>query len=216
MKGVLFDLDGVIVDTAKYHFEAWNSLTQNHFKKSLPLELESRTKGVSREDSLQIILNFLEIEVSNEEFRELTIEKNNLYLQSLEKLTSEDILPGIYQLILDLKSEGYKIALASASKNGPFILDKLGISHLFDAVVNPESVSAGKPAPDIFLAAAQAIQTTIEDCIGFEDSIAGIKAINCAGALSIGIGSENELSHANIRYDSTDQINCWQLLQLLK
>lgn len=216
MNGALFDLDGVIADTAKYHYGAWNALIQKHFKKSLPLELESRTKGVSREDSLQIILDFLEIEVSDEEFQKLTIEKNSLYLKSLENLTSEDILPGIYQLILDLKSEGYKIALASASKNGAFILERLGISHLFDVVVNPESVSAGKPAPDIFLAAAKAIQTSIEDCIGFEDSVAGIQAINSAGALSIGIGSENELSQANIRYDSTEQINCLQLLHILK
>ncbi|HEM3672543.1 TPA: beta-phosphoglucomutase [Streptococcus suis] len=216
MNGALFDLDGVIADTAKYHYGAWNALIQKHFKKSLPLELESRTKGVSREDSLQIILDFLEIEVSDEEFQKLTIEKNSLYLKSLENLTSEDILPGIYQLILDLKSEGYKIALASASKNGAFILERLGISHLFDVVVNPESVSAGKPAPDIFLAAAKAIQTSIEDCIGFEDSVAGIQAINSAGALSIGIGSESELSQANIRYDSTEQINCLQLFQILE
>lgn len=216
MKGAIFDLDGVIADTAKHHYMAWNTLVQKYFKKSLPLELETRTKGVSREDSLTIILDFLGIKVSDDMFRELTIEKNILYLHSLELLNHEDILSGIHELISDLKSENYKIALASASKNGPLILDKLGISYLFDAIVNPESVMFGKPAPDIFLAAAQAIQVPIANCIAFEDSIAGIQAINSAGAVSIGIGSARELAQAKIRYDYSGQIDSQQLLKLLQ
>ncbi len=206
MKGALFDLDGVIADTAVYHFAAWRQLVKIHFDADLPDELEEKTKGVSREDSLQIILDYLDIKVSKEEFAALAAEKNHLYIHALEILSQNDILPGIQQLLNDLKSNGIKIALASASKNGPTILEKLGLTSYFDAIADPSKINSGKPAPDIFLAAASALNLSPYDCVGIEDSIAGITAINTANCVSIGVGGA-ELNHANKRFNATSDLN---------
>ncbi|HCG97051.1 MAG TPA: beta-phosphoglucomutase [Erysipelotrichaceae bacterium] len=205
MKGALFDLDGVIADTAVYHFAAWRNLVKKHFNAELPDSLEEKTKGVSREDSLRVILDYLKINVSDEEFQALSEEKNTAYVQALDHLTKADILPGISQLIHDLKKHHVKIALASASQNGPIILKKLGLLDEFDAIANPQLVHRGKPAPDIFLAAAKAIDVEPNDCVAVEDSVAGISAINEAGAISIAVGGL-ELSHAKKRFNSTNEL----------
>lgn len=126
-------------------------------------------------------------------------------------MTSQDILPGISDFIQELKEAKIRIALASASKNGPFILEKLGLLDIFDAIVDPSSVANGKPAPDIFLAAAQALELQPKDCIGIEDSIAGITAINKAGSFSVACGG-NELQHALLRFPSTADLNL-QMIQ---
>ena len=181
MKGALFDLDGVITDTAIYHFAAWCQLVKTHFDADLPDELEEKTKGVSREDSLQIILDYLDIKVSKEEFAALAAEKNQLYVHTLENLSQNDILPGISELLIDLKQHGIKIA-------------------------DPAKITSGKPAPDIFLAAAFALAISPYDCVGIEDSIAGVTAINKAGSVSIGVG-EDELNHANKRFKTTSDLN---------
>lgn len=205
MKGALFDLDGVIADTAVYHFAAWRNLIKKHFNAKLPDSLEEKTKGVSREDSLQVILDYLHIQVTPEEFAALAAEKNDAYVEALNALTEKDILPGISKLISDFKSHGVALALASASKNGPIILEKLSLSDVFDAITDPSKVKAGKPAPDIFLAAAAAINLSPSDCVGIEDSVAGITAINEAGAVSIAAGG-SELDHAHKRFDSTAEL----------
>ncbi|AIM26053.1 beta-phosphoglucomutase [Melissococcus plutonius] len=207
LKGALFDLDGVIADTSVYHFDAWRKLVKDHFDKTLPDDLEEKTKGVSRGDSLQIILNYLHITVSKAKFDELATEKNNIYLTYLETLTPENTLPGIQEFIQTLKAHHIKLAVASASLNAPFILRKLDLHHAFDAIADPSAVKAGKPAPDIFLAAAAAIQLKPEECIGIEDSIAGITAINKAGSFSVGIGSIEKLHEANLLFAATDDLN---------
>lgn len=206
MKGALFDLDGIIADTAVYHFAAWRQLVKKHFDADLPDELEEKTKGVSREDSLQIILDYLDIKVSKEDFAALAGEKNQLYVHALENLSHKNILPGISELLIDLKRHGVKIALASASKNGPLILKKLGLTDSFDAIANPAKIINGKPAPDIFLAAAFALAISPYDCVGIEDSVAGVTAINAAGSVSIGVGGD-ELNHANKRFKTTSELN---------
>ncbi|SEF19088.1 beta-phosphoglucomutase [Streptococcus gallolyticus] len=215
MKGYLFDLDGVIADTATYHFEAWQELVKKHFNQTLPGRLEEKTKGVSREDSLKVILDHLHVIVSEEEFKELADEKNRFYVDSLDRLTSNDILPGIKKLLADIKNDGGKIALASASKNGPLILEKLGILEEFDAIVNPNVIKRGKPAPDIFLAAADAIHVAPNECIAIEDSIAGIKAINQSGAYSVAVGGD-ELVSADKRVLTTSDLNYDELKSLKK
>lgn len=222
MKGALFDLDGVIADTAIFHFKAWRKLIRDHFGRDLPDEVEEQTKGVSRTDSLTAILKFLEIEVTPEEFTQLATEKNNIYRSYLETLTAKDILPGMRQLLTDLKEHGVKIALASASQNGPFILDKLGIAQDFDAIADPSKVAKGKPAPDIYLAAATALELNPQDCVGFEDAIAGVKAINDAHAVSIGIGNEKEVGQADRIFSQTADVNyddvltTWQAIHVSK
>ena len=211
MKGVLFDLDGVIADTSVYHFQAWRQLIKNHFNLELPDELEKQTKGVSRTDSLNAILKFLNISVSQEQFNEMTTEKNNIFRNLLASLTPANILPGISELISSLKKNNVKLSLASASLNGPFILEKLQLTKAFDAIADPSKVAAGKPAPDIFIAAAEAINLKPQDCVGIEDSIAGITAINKSGALSVGVGSKTDLKDANVLFAKTAALNYDQI-----
>ncbi|MFC6169288.1 beta-phosphoglucomutase [Loigolactobacillus jiayinensis] len=206
-KGALFDLDGVIADTAILHFKAWQQLMRTHFKIELPLELETKTKGVSRNDSLQTILNFCEIKVSSTQFIQLAAEKNTIYQSFLTELTSTNILPGITRLINDLRVNHIPLALASASQNGPLILDKLGLRHNFAAIEDPSQVKHGKPAPDIFIAAANSLGLDPIDCVGFEDSIAGITAINTSGATAIAIGNATELKAATIVVNNTDKLS---------
>lgn len=215
MKGVLFDLDGVIADTAVYHFAAWRHLVKKHFNAELPDKLEEKTKGVSREDSLHIILDFLGIQVSQEKFTALAAEKNQAYVKALDALSEKDILPGIKDLLDDFKKHDIKISLASASKNGPLILEKLGLTDYFDAIADPAKITAGKPAPDIFLAAAFALNISPYDCVGIEDSVAGVKAINSAGSVSIGVGGD-ELNHADKRFNSTADLNYQDILEAWK
>ncbi|MFC5630806.1 MULTISPECIES: beta-phosphoglucomutase [Streptococcus] len=210
-KGALFDLDGVIADTAVFHFAAWKNLVKKHFNADLPDELEEKTKGISREDSLHVILNYLNIQVSDEEFRALASEKNEAYVEALNVLNPNYILPGITSFISDLKSNHVKIALASASKNGPLILKKLGLSDAFDAIADPAKVAAGKPAPDIFLAAAKSLNLDPKDCIGVEDAVAGVSAINASGATSIAVGGV-ELSQATKRFNNTSELNFKEVL----
>ncbi len=215
MKGALFDLDGVIADTAVYHFAAWRQLVKTHFDADLPDELEEKTKGGSREDSLKTILNYLDIKLSNEDFVALAAEKNQLYVHALDNLSHKNILPGIPELLVDLKQNGVKIALVSASKNGPLILRKLGLADTFDAIADPAKITSGKPAPDIFLAAAFALGISPYDCVGIEDSVAGITAINTAGSVSIGVGGD-ELKHANKRFNNTADLNYQDILEAWK
>ena len=205
MKGVLFDLDGVVTDTATYHFSAWSQLVKDEFGLKLPKSIEERTKGVSREDSLKIILEELNLSVDEEQFQDLANKKNKCYIESLEKLTDKDILPGIKELINDLKQKGVKIALASASHNGPFILKKIGLFNSFDTIVDPGKVTKGKPNPEIFEVASAQLGLAPKDCVGVEDSIAGIEAINSAGSCSVGVGDES-LSHAFKRVESTKEL----------
>lgn len=205
MKGVLFDLDGIVTDTATYHFTAWSQLVKDEFGLTLPENIEERTKGVSREDSLKIILEVLNLSVGEERFQELANKKNKCYIRSLEKLTDKDILPGIQELINELKQKGVKIALASASHNGPFILEKIGLFDSFDTIVDPGKVTKGKPNPEIFEVASAQLGLAPKDCVGVEDSIAGIEAINSAGSCSVGVGDET-LSQAFKRVESTKEL----------
>lgn len=211
MKGVLFDLDGVIADTSVYHFQAWRKLIKNHFNLELPDELEKQTKGVNRTDFLKAILNFLDISVSKKQFNEMTNEKNNIFRNLLANLTPANILPGINELISNFKKNKVKLSLASVSLNGPFILEKLQLTDVFDAIADPSKVAAGKPAPDIFITAAAAINLKPQDCVGIEDSVAGITAINKSGALSVGVGSKTDLKDAKVLFPKTAALNYKQI-----
>ncbi|RHW53403.1 beta-phosphoglucomutase [Lactobacillus bombicola] len=213
MKGVLFDLDGVIADTAVYHFQAWRKLIKDHFNRELPAALEKQTKGVSRNDSLTAILAYLDIKVSDAAFQKMTDEKNKVFRELLASLTPQNILPGISDLIAQFKEHDVKLSLASASLNGPYILEKLQLNSAFDAIADPSKVVAGKPAPDIFLAAASAINVEPKECVGIEDSIAGIKAINSAGAFSVGVGNKSDLNQAKLLFPNTSYLNYQQIVQ---
>lgn len=193
-QGVLFDLDGVITDTAEYHYRAWKSLAQE-LGIDIDREFNEQLKGVSREDSLDLILKHgsKRSDIDDDTFKELAAKKNDVYVEMIQSFSEDDIFPGILPLLQELKQHHIKIALASASKNGPLLLEKMKLTSYFDAIVDPTSVASGKPAPDIFIAAAKAIDCPISSCIGVEDSKAGITAIKKSGALPIGVGNSQDL-----------------------
>ena len=192
-KAVLFDLDGVITDTAEYHYLAWKALAEELGIEGVNRSFNEQLKGVSRDDSLQKILDLGQLTVSSEEFAELADRKNRNYVDMIQKVSPRDIYPGILELLRALREKGIKIALASASKNGPFLLKQMDIEDYFDAVADPAKIAASKPAPDIFLAAAEQVGLAISDCIGIEDAQAGIQAIQAAGALPVGVGKAEDL-----------------------
>ena len=192
-KAVLFDLDGVITDTAEYHYLAWKALAEELGIEGVNRSFNEQLKGVSRDDSLQKILDLGQLTVSSEEFAELADRKNRNYVDMIQKVSPKDIYPGILELLKALREKEIKIALASASKNGPFLLKQMDIEAYFDAVADPAKVAASKPAPDIFLAAAEQVGVPISACIGIEDAQAGIQAIQAAGALPVGVGKAEDL-----------------------
>ncbi|EOH92112.1 beta-phosphoglucomutase [Enterococcus villorum] len=193
-KGVLFDLDGVITDTAEFHYRAWKKLGQE-IGVTIDRTFNEHLKGISREDSLQLLLSYgnKEQDFSKKQFQELAKRKNDYYLEMIQTITPEDVFPGILSLLKELKTADIKISLASASKNGPFLLSKMALTPYFDAIADPTKVKMGKPAPDIFLLAAKEIGLTPHECIGIEDAKAGIKAIITSGAFPIGVGRAEDL-----------------------
>ncbi|HQA73461.1 beta-phosphoglucomutase [Flavobacterium sp.] len=198
-KAFIFDLDGVIVDTAKYHFLAWQKLAQELGIEFTP-EHNEELKGVSRVRSLDIILELGGVTASQEDKNKWLIEKNEDYLSYLVAIDESEILPGVLPVLKYLKDNGQLIALGSASKNARPILEKTGIMHYFDAVVDGNDVSNAKPDPEVFLQAARLLNSTNENAIVFEDSVAGIQAANIANMISIGIGEASILHEAQYNF----------------
>lgn len=191
-KAFIFDLDGVIVDTAKYHYLAWRKLAQELGIEFTP-EHNEELKGVSRVRSLDIILELGKIEASQEDKNKWLFQKNEEYLSYLVDIDQSEILPGVYPVLKYLKENGQAIALGSASKNARPILEKTGIISYFDAIVDGNDVSNAKPDPEVFLIAAKLLGVNPENSIVFEDSVAGIQAANTANMISVGIGEEEIL-----------------------
>ena len=195
-KGVIFDLDGVIVDTAKFHFLAWRKLA-NDLGFDITETQNEELKGVSRVKSLEIILGWGGVTLTEDEFMEQMAMKNDNYLSYISGMTKSDILPGVSKIIDFLKENDIPIALGSASKNARNILEKVGLYHSFDAIVDGNDVSKAKPNPEVFLIAADQLNVDPENCVVFEDSVAGIQAANLAEMTSIGIGEEAVLNEAD-------------------
>jgi len=205
-KAFIFDLDGVIVDTAKYHYLAWQKIaTQLNIE--FTLEHNELLKGVSRVRSLDIILDLGKVEASQEDKDQWLIQKNEEYLSYLVDMNQSEILPGVLPVLQFLKEKGQPIALGSASKNARPILEKTGIIHYFDAIVDGNDVSNAKPDPEVFLMAAKLLESKPENAIVFEDSVAGIQAANIAKMISIGIGEESILNEAKFIFKDFTQID---------
>ena len=194
-KAFIFDLDGVIVDTAKYHFIAWQKIAQELGIEFTP-EHNENLKGVSRVRSLDIILELGKINASQEDKNKWLIQKNEDYLSYLVNMNQSEILPGVLPILQFLKENNQAIALGSASKNARPILEKTGIIDYFEAIVDGNDVTNAKPDPEVFLQAAKLLDVAPENAIVFEDSVAGIQAANIANMISIGIGEENILHEA--------------------
>lgn len=210
-KACLFDLDGVLVDTAIYHFQAWKNLGKN-FDYELSEEQNEELKGVSRVASLDRILTWAKKEASQVEKTAWLIEKNENYLDLISNMNPDEILPGVLAFLQAIKDQGYLIALGSASKNAEIILEKTGLITWFDAIIDGNHVQKSKPHPEVFLKGAEALGVSPEDCIVFEDASAGIEAAKRAGMKSIGIGDPIVLHEANKVIPSFLGVNAGNLL----
>lgn len=204
-KAFIFDLDGVIVDTAKYHYLAWLKIA-NQLGIEFTHEHNELLKGVSRVRSLDIILGLGKVKASQEDKNKWLIQKNDDYLSYLVDMDQSEILPGVMSILNYLKEKNQLIALGSASKNARPILEKTGTLAYFDAIVDGNDVSNAKPDPEVFLLAAKLLNTKPEDSIVFEDSVAGVQAANIGRMLSIGIGEIATLHEAKYIFKDFTQI----------
>lgn len=204
IQGVIFDLDGVITDTAHLHFLAWKALGDS-LGVEITLELNERLKGLGRQETLTLILKEAGLydQYTETERQALADRKNRSYVASLENLTPQDLLPGIGDCLKDLKKRGIKIGLASSSQNAGLIIKKLGLEPYFEAMVDPRSLSKGKPDPEIYLKAAAALGLSPAKCAGVEDARAGIEAIRAAGMTAIALGQSLEQVPADYHLSST-------------
>jgi beta-phosphoglucomutase len=195
IRACIFDLDGVIVDTAHYHYLAWKRLA-NELGIDLTPEDNEKLKGVSRKHSLEIILKMGGISLSEHDRELLANKKNSWFVDYLERMAPEEIFPGVKDLIRQLKSNGLKVGLASSSKNAQTVLQLLRINELFDAVVDGTMITHSKPHPEIFLLAASKLQLSPDECLVFEDAESGVEAAIAAGMKCVGIGSPKQLGKA--------------------
>lgn len=215
IKGFIFDLDGVITDTAEYHYLAWKQLSDEkgwEFSR----ELNEQLRGVSRLDSLQIILDHNNVKLTQEEKEKFANLKNSYYTALLERITPKDLLPGVKEFLLTLRKNNIKTSIASASKNARVVLEKLQAIELFDNISDGNSVFNSKPAPDIFIHAAGSLGCKVNECVVVEDAEAGIKAAIIAGMRTIGVNPIEELKEATLKYKGIYQIEFEEMLKKLE
>lgn len=213
-KGFIFDLDGVITDTAKYHFIAWRNLGAK-IGVDVDLKFNEQLKGISRMDSLDRILAHggKEKDFTLEEKEALAAQKNDEYVTLLQSLTPADLLPGVKEFLDQANTKGVPCAIASASKNAPFILEKLGVKDQFAGIVDPETLHKGKPDPEIFIKAAKLLNIKPEEAVGFEDAQAGIDGIKACHMFAVGVLSGEPLHGADITCHELTELNMDELLQ---
>ncbi|MFJ7826570.1 beta-phosphoglucomutase [Psychrobacillus sp. NPDC096623] len=212
-KAFIYDLDGVITDSAEFHYLAWKKLAEE-LEISFDRQFNEQLKGISRMESLELILqlNTSLAKLNNEEKILLANKKNEYYLELAESITKENILPGIENLLINNKKHQIKIALGSASENAKNIVEKLGLTSYFDYIVDASKVKKGKPDPETFTTAADYFGIPYEECIGVEDAAAGIDALNKAKMFSVGIGSIENLSHADYLVENTAMLDFEEII----
>ncbi|MDE7312421.1 MAG: beta-phosphoglucomutase [Eubacterium sp.] len=215
LKAVIFDLDGVITDSAAYHYLAWKSLAE---ELGIPFDEQynEKLKGISRMESLELILKNSSqgASYSLQQKEALAEKKNDLYKELIRQISPADLLPGIAGFLKELKENQVKIALASVSRNAPFILRQLGLDAMFDYVADAAAVPNAKPFPDIFLAGMQAFGLQPQNCFGVEDARAGIEAIHRAGMQAVGVGTPEEMEDADL-VTTTDELRLDLILDKL-
>jgi beta-phosphoglucomutase len=202
IKACIFDLDGVIVDTAHYHFLAWQRLAKE-LGVNLTEKDNERLKGVSRMQSLQIILDMGKITLAKDRKESLANRKNDWFVEFIEAMKPTEIFPGVKQLITAIRKKGIKVALASSSKNAPRVIELLRIADLFEVVVDGGMIIDTKPDPEIFLLCAQKLNIKPGNCLVFEDAEAGVEAAVRAGMRCVGVGSAAVLGKANMIVEKT-------------
>jgi beta-phosphoglucomutase len=196
IKACIFDLDGVIVDTAKYHYLAWRKLA-NDLGFDFTEEQNEMLKGVSRIESLKLILEIGGVTKTDEEIQSLAVKKNEDYLNFVNQMDKKEILPGVEEFLKTVKESGKKIVLGSASKNAVRILEKINLLDAFDAIIDGTKTTRSKPDPQVFLMGAEAVSIPNENCVVFEDAPKGVEAAQAAGMKTVGIGKSDVLGNAD-------------------
>ena len=213
IKAVIFDLDGVIVDTAHYHFIAWKRLAKElgiHFTE----QENEQLKGVSRMRSLEIILELGNLLLSQEEMEKLATKKNQWFVDYINAMKPDEIFPNVKEMIQNIRENGIKVALASSSKNADTVLTLLDIKNLFDVIVDGTMIRNTKPDPEIFLLAARKLNLPPSECLVFEDAEAGVEAAVAAGMKCIGVGSPQQLSKADVVVSKTADFDIQKIKNL--
>lgn len=209
IKAFIFDLDGVITDTAEFHYQSWKKLAEIEgflFNR----EDNEQLRGVSRRRSLEILLKGKKY--PEEKMQEMMDSKNKYYQELIESIASSDLLPGVNKLLTELADRGYKLAVASASKNAKPVIKNLGVEYLFDTISDGYSVEKTKPAPDLFLYTAEKLGVKPEECVVVEDAEAGIEAALAAGMVAIGIGPEERVGKAHYRFNFIKDIELEEII----
>jgi beta-phosphoglucomutase len=213
--GFIFDLDGVIVDTAKYHYLAWKKLA-NELGFEFTKEQNEMFKGVSRKRCLEILLDIGNVTASQEQFDAWMVDKNVDYLAYIENMDESEVLPNVPRVLNFLKDNHIPIALGSASKNARPILEKVKLLPFFDSIVDGNNVTKAKPDPEVFLIAAENLGVLSNKCVVFEDAVAGIQAANAAHMISVGIGDQKVLSESKYNFNDFTEIDTDFLSKLLR
>lgn len=215
IQACLFDLDGVIVDTAKYHYQAWRKLA-NQLGFDLSLEQNELLKGISRMESLDIILGIGRVTLTDDEKAGYAAEKNTLYLELCMQMTPDDTLPGVKKFLDELKATSIKIGLGSVSKNAKVILQQIDMLSYFETIVDGNRISKGKPDPEVFLVGAADLGAIPENCVVFEDAVAGIQAAKAGGMFALGIGEPSVLTEADYVVPGFKNFSLKDLLEVVK
>ncbi|MEF2245782.1 beta-phosphoglucomutase [Paenibacillus sp. IITD108] len=215
LQAVIFDLDGVITDTAEHHYLAWKAIGD---ELNLPFtrDFNENLKGVSRLESLRLLLSLspVELNYSEEQLNALAERKNDLYKELIAQIKPSDVLPGIPELLGQLKRLGIKTAIASASKNAFSVIKNLKMEEQFDIIVDAAEIKNSKPDPEVFLAAAEQLGVKPEACVGIEDAVAGVEAIRSAHMTAVAIGKKEHFPHAHVTYSCTAELNADALIEL--
>ena len=214
IRACIFDLDGVIVDTAGYHYRAWQKIAETLDFEFTP-DMNEKMKGISRIDSLNMMLSMANITKTEEEKIDLCRAKNSFYLDSLDQMDQSAILPGVSALIQELDAKGIGIALGSASKNAIKVLELIGLKEKFEIIIDGNGVEKSKPDPEVFLKGAAALNVSPAEAIVFEDSLKGLEAAVEGGFRTVGIGTVENLPLAEIVYDNLGNVSFDDILQSL-
>lgn len=214
IKGFIFDLDGVIVDTAEHHFDSWKTVFKE-LGADISKEDDRHTRGASRMESLAYLASRYNIQLTQEEKEFWAAKKNDIYLKSIEEITPRDLLPGVLAFLIDAKKAGLSIALGSASKNAKSVIDKLGVKNRFDVILDGTSTKISKPDPEIFIKCCEAMNLDPSDVIVFEDAAKGVKAALAAGCKVVGIGDPDILHEANLTMSGLDQSTPQKIIEQL-
>mgnify|MGYP000210640198 CR=1 FL=1 len=211
IQAIILDLDGVITDTAEYHYRAWKRLAD---EEGVPFDREANEalRGISRRRSLEILMGEHITRYNEEQIQALMARKNGYYQEMLEQITPADFLPGAWELLQAIKARGLKVAIGSASRNTMRVLTRLGIADFFDGISDGHSVVRAKPAPDVFIYAAGRVGVPVAQCVVIEDAESGVQGALAGGMVAVGIGPEERVGVAHFRYDTTADINLDEIL----